>query len=108
MWPLVWSFLLLHILCVRTAKALVRVVLICLSYIVSLSLFHYITAGLEILTPDEYKYRVVGIDISDASSIVFEVKACNDAHILLMTNVDDEDNDIYEIVIGKSFKIVFF
>ena len=64
---------------------------------------HYtfsITAGLEINTPIGYKLQVVGIDVSKSTSIVFEVKACNDAHLLLMRDPEDEENGVLHIIIG--------
>ena len=68
----------------------------------------FVTDGLEFFTPDEYKYEVVLVDITEASSIVFEVEACNDVHLLLMRNADDEDLDVYEIVIGNAALKIFF
>ena len=48
------------------------------------------------------------MDVSGATSLLFEVQACNDAHILLMKNPGDKYNDAIEIVIGKSFEVIFF
>ena len=57
----------------------------------------------EILTPNAYHYKDVGIDVSSMTSILFEVQACHDAHVLLMKTPADEDHEIIEIVIGTSF-----
>ena len=58
-------------------------------------------------TPNVYRYHDVGMDVSSATSLLFEVEACNDAHILLMENAGDEVNDVIEIVIGISFEVIF-
>ena len=60
----------------------------------------FLTAGLEIMTSNEYKLQVVGMDLSKSTSIVFEVKACNDAHLMLMRNPEDEENGVLQIMIG--------
>ena len=62
---------------------------------------------MEIHTPSAFRYHAVGMDVSGATSLLFEVQACNDAHILLMKNPGDENNDAIEIVIGKSFEVFF-
>ena len=58
-------------------------------------------------TGDAKNYQLVNYDISDRTSLVFEVKACDNIHVLLMTNPDDNTNSVYEIVIGKP-TILFF
>lgn len=56
---------------------------------------------LVIHTPDQYKYQLVkDLAVQETTSIVFEVRASNDAHILLMQDKGDFDRNIYEIVIG--------
>ena len=64
-------------------------------------LFFFIIAHTEIHTPNAYRYHDVGMDIRGATSLLFEVTACNDAHVLLMTNPGDENQDVIEIVKGK-------
>ena len=44
-------------------------------------------------------------DVSDTTYIIFKVMACNDAHVLLYEDEDDVHNNLYEIVLGKSFDI---
>ena len=51
----------------------------------------FLTAGLEIMTPNEYKLQVVGMDLSKSTSIVFEVKACNDAHLDALLQTTDKN-----------------
>lgn len=57
----------------------------------------------EIYTPNGYNYQVVGDDrvtIPGGETYVkFEVKACNDAHVLLMQGTSTTQS-IYELVIG--------
>ena len=54
------------------------------------------------ITQVPYLYQAVEIDISCATSFTFEVQACNVSRILLMKTPGDEENNILEIVIGKS------
>ena len=58
----------------------------------------------EIDTPDKLSYQVIGDDEvkipGDETYFKFEVKACNDAHVLLMQG-DASTVNGYEIVIGK-------
>lgn len=58
----------------------------------------------QIGTSDQYDYKVIGSEFitvpGDETFMLFQVEACNDAHILLMQSNSTTD-DIYEIVIGK-------
>ena len=40
-------------------------------------------------------------DFSGRTSVEFEVAAESDVYVLLMKDKADEDNDVFEIVIGK-------
>jgi len=52
----------------------------------------------KIHTPDIYDHATYPVgDVSRLNSIVFSVKAKNDAHIVL-----NQDNDLWEIAIGGS------
>ncbi len=42
----------------------------------------------------------VGYDFSKESSVLFEVQACNDAHVALSTSRGNTRSNTYEIVIG--------
>lgn len=57
----------------------------------------------QIGTSDQYDYKVIGREFitvpGDETFMLFQVEACNDAHILLMQSNSTTD-DIYEIVIG--------
>ena len=55
-------------------------------------------------TPDAYRYHDVGIHASHTTSFLFEVQACNDAHVLL---IPDPVDHLIEIVIGKLFEVVY-
>ena len=61
----------------------------------------YISAGLDIATPDDYTYHVIDKNVSDSSSLIFKVAACHNAHVLLMKEKDSETSNTYEINIGK-------
>ena len=61
----------------------------------------YISAGLDIATPDEYYYHVIDKNVSDSSSLIFKVAACHNAHVLLMKDKDSETNNTNELNIGK-------
>ena len=50
-------------------------------------------------TDNKYNYVETGIDLSGDQSVVFKVRACNDAHIALSSS-SDLDSNMYEIVIG--------
>ena len=52
-----------------------------------------------------YDYYLIDdslVNVSGVHSLLFEVQACNDAHILLGQDRTQLDMDIFEIVIGKS------
>ena len=55
-------------------------------------------------TPDEYGYQLAPFRVTDMTYIMFGVQACNDAHILLMADKDDEKNSVVEVVLGKFTK----
>ena len=42
------------------------------------------------------------VNVSGVQSLLFEVQACNDAHILLVQDRTQLDMDLFEVVIGKS------
>ena len=50
-------------------------------------------------TDNGYNYKNTDLDLSKADGIVFKVKACNDAHIILSTSTNF-DNNMYEIALG--------
>ena len=52
-------------------------------------------------------YQLVSYNISDRTSIVFEVKTCVYCHVLLLADPNDNNNSGYEIIIGKP-SILFF
>ena len=58
-----------------------------------------------ISTPDLYDYYLIedsGVSVSGVPFLLFQLQACNDAHILLCQDRTQVYGDIYEIVIGKS------
>ncbi|CAH1798336.1 unnamed protein product [Owenia fusiformis] len=50
-------------------------------------------------TPNQKSYRHPPIDVNGNTVIKFNVKACNDAHLLLQKTPGDTNNDLYQIVI---------
>ena len=76
-----------------------------ISFQITESNIFFTIARKEILTPNAYRYQDVGIDVSGMTSILFEVQACHDAHVLLMKTPADEAHDIIEIVIGKPMHV---
>ena len=58
-----------------------------------------------ISTPDLYDYYLIedsGVSVRGVPFLLFQVQACNDAHILLCQDRTQLDIDIFEINIGKS------
>ena len=55
-------------------------------------------------TPNDYNYQLTPFRVTGMTYIMFEVQACNDAHILLMADKDDEDTSVLEVVLGKFTK----
>lgn len=62
------------------------------------------SSGLPLHTPNSYSYHSlsdIGINATTRTSLVFTVRACNDAHIGLFTAYPSmTQNRFYEIVIG--------
>ena len=56
------------------------------------------------LTPNQYSYKMV-TEAPGFEYIRFYVQACNDAHVLLYKAENDLNNNLYEIVFGKTFCI---
>ena len=56
------------------------------------------------LTPNQYSYKMV-TEAPGFEYIRFYVQACNDAHVLLYKAENDVNNNLYEIVFGKTFCI---
>ena len=53
----------------------------------------------SISTDNGYHYVNTGKDLSGDQSVVFKVRACNDAHVALSAS-SNLDSNMYEIVIG--------
>ena len=66
-----------------------------------------VSVGQGMNTGGTKDYKLVPFDISDTTSLVFEVKACDNIHILLMEDPNNDTNSVYEIAIGKP-TILFF
>ena len=52
-------------------------------------------------TGDTKDYQHVPYVVTDRTSILFQVKACGNVHVLLMANDSNQANSVYEIVVGK-------
>ena len=52
-------------------------------------------------TTDVKAYQPVPYLIKDRTSILFQVKACGNVHVLLMANESNQEDSVYEIVFGK-------
>lgn len=62
-------------------------------------------------TPAEYNYYLMadyGHSVARTNTFLFDVQTSSTAHILLMKDRNDFDEDVYEIILGKYFCIDFF
>ena len=58
--------------------------------------------AIRLFTPDNYSYQRVGFSSFYATSVIFKVQACNDAHVGLFEVLDTSGKFPYEIVFGGS------
>ena len=63
---------------------------------------YQVADGLQPRTGAVKDYQLVPFSIKDRTSLLFQVKACGHAHILLMANPSNQEDSVYEIVLGKS------
>lgn len=58
---------------------------------------------IQLSTTKVYRYRFLhdmGVDVTGHTSLTFQVKACNDAHIALSQDKGVDSRNTYEVVIG--------
>ncbi|CAH1794507.1 unnamed protein product [Owenia fusiformis] len=64
------------------------------------TLYHPIGREVRIQTPNDYRFDHGYVTVGSSTSLLFNVKTCNDAHLELLERPNLIDCNVYEIVIG--------
>ena len=55
---------------------------------------------LEVATPDEYMYETMWKSVKNRDHMAFQVRACQDAHLIIAQELGEQATRVYEFSIG--------